>query len=196
MINRATIFVGERTTLKLRLLTPTPRLQWNAAAGPTLHVHSRSAPQSTQKSTADTARYAHMAVVALRQNMPLQKSQSVLALPKRSQLAWQCQSLLLVRGSPNSLIDLRRQVELQVAVVCVLEAVPHQQGRVRAQAELHGAAQRRGLGKIHKIPEGECGRDRLMNGEGHLLLGLVRVPGLQHHVAGAHVALNAERDAL
>mmetsp|Transcript_88626 Transcript_88626/g.250878 ORF Transcript_88626/g.250878 Transcript_88626/m.250878 type:complete len:202 (-) Transcript_88626:305-910(-) len=95
-----------------------------------------------------------------------------------------------------SLVDLRCQVELQVAVVRALQAVPHEQGRVWAKAELHGAAQRRSLGEIDQVAQRECGSYRLVDGEAHLVLGLLCLAWLQHDVAGAHVALNAEGDAL
>merc|ERR1719510_501321 len=71
-------------------------------------------------------------------------------------------------GGP-SLINLGRQVELHVAVVCPLKVVLHEQGRIWPEAKLHGAAKRRRFGEVHEVAERKrCGH-RLMHREGHLL---------------------------
>merc|ERR1712190_603026 len=95
-----------------------------------------------------------------------------------------------------SLVDLRCQVELQVAVVRVFEIVPDEQGCIWAKAELHGAAQWCSLGKIDQVTQREGGSYRLVDGETNLILGLLCLARLQHDVARAHVTLNAEGDAL
>nr|QDO16260.1 proliferating cell nuclear antigen [Lingulodinium polyedra] len=97
---------------------------------------------------------------------------------------------------PASLVDLRSQVELHVAVVVPLEVVLHQQRRVGPQAELHGPGERGGLGKVDEVAQREGRGHGLVHREAHPLLRLLRLPGLQHDVARAHVALHAEGDAL
>merc|ERR1740121_2711978 len=95
-----------------------------------------------------------------------------------------------------SLVDLRCEVELQVAIVRVLEVVPYEQRCIWAKTKLHRATQRRGLGEIDKVTQRESGRDWLVHGEAHHVLGLLRRARLRHDVASAHVALDGECDAL
>merc|ERR1712060_620110 len=72
-----------------------------------------------------------------------------------------------------SFVNLRCQVELQVAIVRVLEVVPHKQRCVRAEAELHRATQRRGLGEVHQVAQRKSGRDWLVHSEANRVLGLL-----------------------
>merc|ERR1719464_2508216 len=95
-----------------------------------------------------------------------------------------------------SLIDLRRQVELHVAVVRPLKVILHKQRRIWPEAKLYGATQRRRFGKVHEVTERKRRGHGLMHCEGHLLLWLLGLPRLEHHVAGADITLHAECDAL
>merc|ERR1719382_1759700 len=72
-----------------------------------------------------------------------------------------------------SLIDLRRQVELQVAIVRVLQVILHEQGRVWAKAELHRAAERRSLREIDQVTQRESGSYWFVDRDTYLVLGLL-----------------------
>mmetsp|Transcript_83361 Transcript_83361/g.232039 ORF Transcript_83361/g.232039 Transcript_83361/m.232039 type:complete len:300 (-) Transcript_83361:30-929(-) len=101
------------------------------------------------------------------------------------------------RHSPSlSLVDLGCEVELHVPVLRVLQGVLDEQRRVRAQAELHEATERRRLREVHQVPQREGRRNRLVHRQRDPVLRLLRLPRLQHDVARTQVALHAERDAL
>merc|ERR550532_549011 len=100
------------------------------------------------------------------------------------------------RGCSLSIIDLWRQVELHVAVVCPLKVILHEQGCIWPEAKLHSATERRRFGKVHEVAECKRRGHGLVHCEGHLLFRLLRLPRLEHHVTGANITLHAECDTL
>merc|ERR1719323_1630903 len=95
-----------------------------------------------------------------------------------------------------SLINLWCQVELHVAIVCLLEVILHKQGRIWPEAKLHSATERRRFGEVHEVTERKRRCHRFMHCEGHLLFRFFGLPRLEHHVASTNITLHAECNAL
>merc|ERR1712084_186186 len=105
-------------------------------------------------------------------------------------------NLTQAASTKTSLVNLGRQIELHETVLGLLELVLHQQGRVGAQTQFNSAAERRGLGEIDQVAQGEGRGHGLVHGECYLLLWLLRLTRLQHHVAATDITLHAEGNAL
>merc|ERR1719498_66090 len=95
-----------------------------------------------------------------------------------------------------SLVNLWCQVELHVAIVCVLQLILHHERRIWAQSQLHSAGQRSRLCKGYKIAQGEGGSDSLVNCQRDSLFWLLCFSWLQHDVSCANISLNAEANTI
>mmetsp|Transcript_62358 Transcript_62358/g.146366 ORF Transcript_62358/g.146366 Transcript_62358/m.146366 type:complete len:204 (+) Transcript_62358:203-814(+) len=83
-----------------------------------------------------------------------------------------------------------------MSLVLTLQVVLHQQWGIRAKPERHRATQWCCLREVHQISQGEGCIHRLMDGQAHLVLGLLALARLQQDIPTTDVALHLEFQAL
>merc|ERR1712050_234196 len=95
----------------------------------------------------------------------------------------------------ESLINLRRQIELHESILGPLQVVLHEQRGVWPETQLHITRQGRRLRKVHQVAQSERGGYWFMHCQGDPVLRLLCLPWLQHDIAAACVTLHTEGDS-
>merc|ERR1712087_906025 len=93
---------------------------------------------------------------------------------------------------PASLINLRCKVELHKAIFAPLQVILNQQGSIRNKPQFHCTTEGSCLREVHQVTQGERRCHWLVHCQSYSVLGLLRLPRLQHDVATSCVALDTE----